>query len=332
MRVLTRTRLIASHPVIFMIQVLSPNLFLEQQSRHLTPSEAEQFLRLNGRSFPDSNFFVIGRLESGYQYLKFPIPLHRPNFYSIMLVSRGEVVRTDGLNSYTVGEGSIYFHPVNQITSTHSGSSDVHGYYCLFDAEFFLSTFKNNRILEEMPFFAGKASPVVTTEPEVFEYLTYLLNRVEQEFSENHPCPQPAIGSLLHVFLLEACKYSRSVQEYLYQYHASSASLLTHNFKNLLQLHIFTRRTVSEYADLLCVTPDHLNRCVKQITGKKAKELITDMVLLEACVLLKQTGLSISEIAFQLSFANPSHFVRLFKGHNGLTPLDYRQKNKMFPR
>jgi hypothetical protein len=93
-----------------MIPLLHPNLFLEQQSRHLTPGEAEQFLQLNGRSFPDSNFFVIGRLESGYPYLKFPISLHRPNFYSIMLVSRGEVVRTDGLNTYTVGEGSIHFH------------------------------------------------------------------------------------------------------------------------------------------------------------------------------------------------------------------------------
>lgn len=314
-----------------MIEVMNPNLFLKQQCRHLSAAEAEAFLRLNSQDLPETHFFAINRLEIGYQYLRFPIPLHRPNFYSIMLVSSGEVVRTDGLNNYTVGEGSIYFHPVNQITSTHSGSHDVKGYYCLFDSEFFLSTFKNSKILEEMPFFTGKASPVVTAEPEAFGYLTYLLNRVEREFTQNHPGWPAAVCSLLYVFLLEACKHCLTVQQYLHQYYASSASLLTNNFKKLLQRHIFTKRTVGEYADLLCVTPGHLNRCIKQITGRTAKELITDMVLLEACVLLKQTELSVSEIAFQLGFTNPSHFIRQFKGHSGLTPLDYRQKNKLFP-
>jgi hypothetical protein len=49
------------------------------------------------------------------------------------------VASTDGLNNYSVGEKSICFHPVNQITSTNSGNNNVTGCYCLFDAEYFLN-------------------------------------------------------------------------------------------------------------------------------------------------------------------------------------------------
>lgn len=79
------------------------------------------------------------------------------------------------------------------------------------------------------------------------------------------------------------------------------------------------------YADLLAVTADYLNKCVKAATGKSAHDLLGDMILMEAKALLRQTSLSVSEIAFEIGKEDLSDFTRFFKNKTGLKPSDYRQ-------
>ena len=76
----------------------------------------------------------------------------------------------------------------------------------------------------------------------------------------------------------------------------------------------------------MAITADHLNKCVKTTLGKTAQELMADMIILEAKVLLKQTPLSVSEIAFKFSETNPSDFTRFFKAKTGMTPKEYRRE------
>jgi AraC family transcriptional regulator, transcriptional activator of pobA len=67
-----------------------------------------------------------------------------------------------------------------------------------------------------------------------------------------------------------------------------------------------------------------LNECVKSISGKSAKEVISQVLLLEAKSLLKQTAIPIKEIAFHLNFQDYSHFTKFFKDATGRTPADFR--------
>ena len=76
---------------------------------------------------------------------------------------------------------------------------------------------------------------------------------------------------------------------------------------------------------MLSVTPNHLNKCVKSTIGKSAHDLLSEMILLEAKVLLKQTSLSVSEIAYQVGRNEISDFGRFFKSGTGLTPGEYRK-------
>jgi AraC family transcriptional regulator, transcriptional activator of pobA len=84
---------------------------------------------------------------------------------------------------------------------------------------------------------------------------------------------------------------------------------------------------VTEYADMLAVSPNHLNKCVKTATGKSAQDLLNEMIVLEAMVLIKQTDMQISEIAYKLSQQNHSDFSRFFKSKTGMTPKEYKQNN-----
>jgi len=90
--------------------------------------------------------------------------------------------------------------------------------------------------------------------------------------------------------------------EYTERKHTSTtaAMLITQKYKNILSEQINQIKRVVDCAKIMSISPNHLNKCVKEVTGKSAHELLLDMRILEAKVLLKQTDLRIAEIAFQL--------------------------------
>ena len=106
---------------------------------------------------------------------------------------------------------------------------------------------------------------------------------------------------------------------------------LANEFKCLVSHHFHQKLSVKEYADMLNVTPNHLNDTVKSVSGKTAGSLIQEMTLLEAKVLLHQTSITIAEIAFHLNFQEPSYFGRFFKKQTGITSFQYRQSNPANP-
>ena len=57
---------------------------------------------------------------------------------------------------------------------------------------------------------------------------------------------------------------------------------LLRSFKQLLNKHYATKHMVADYADMLAVTSDYLNKTVKSITGKSAKEHIQSKLITEA--------------------------------------------------
>jgi AraC-like DNA-binding protein len=82
---------------------------------------------------------------------------------------------------------------------------------------------------------------------------------------------------------------------------------------------------VTDYADLLSVTANHLNRTVKEVTGKTASESISEMLVQEAKAILKYTDASIAEIAYKFNFSEPASFNRFFKKMTGDTPMAFRK-------
>ena len=91
--------------------------------------------------------------------------------------------------------------------------------------------------------------------------------------------------------------------------------------------HIHENQKISFYADILAVSPEHLNRSIKSAFGKTAHNYLDEMLLLEAKVLLKQSTFNISEIAYQIGKETPGDFIRFFKSKTGTTPKQSRINN-----
>lgn len=65
---------------------------------------------------------------------------------------------------------------------------------------------------------------------------------------------------------------------------------------------------------------------VKDLTGKTPAEVVRDVRLKHACILLKRTNINTSELASNVGFATGEHLINLFKERFGMTPTEYRQK------
>lgn len=96
--------------------------------------------------------------------------------------------------------------------------------------------------------------------------------------------------------------------------------------RRLVEEHFRKERLLDFYAGKLAMTPDRLNDTVKRATGVTAGHLIRQRVLTEAKRQLVFTQLAIHEIAYDLSFSDPSHFARFFRKQTGTTPQAFREK------
>lgn len=89
--------------------------------------------------------------------------------------------------------------------------------------------------------------------------------------------------------------------------------------------HFRAERSVSFYADKLCMTPKHLSAVCKDVTSHTASELIDHYVIMEAKTMLAETTLTIQEISNKLNFANQSFFGKYFKHLTGYSPSTFRK-------
>ncbi len=84
-------------------------------------------------------------------------------------------------------------------------------------------------------------------------------------------------------------------------------------------------RSVSYYADVLCVTPKYLSQVIRRVSGRLAGDWITDFVILEAKALLKSHRYTVQQVADLLHFANQSFFGKYFKAKVGCSPSEYQK-------
>ena len=84
-------------------------------------------------------------------------------------------------------------------------------------------------------------------------------------------------------------------------------------------------RTPAEYSRQLNIHINYLNRVVKQTTGRTTSQIISDRILQEAKLMLKNNQHSVAEIAYSLGFAEASHFSNFFRKHQHTTPSKFRE-------
>ena len=202
------------------------------------------------------------------------------------------------------------------------------GYFCIFTADFLIQN-KSGVVLDELPIFRPGGYPVFLLTDENVEELMYIFRKMAKEIASDYVYKY----DLLRNYVLELIHYGQKLQPAmaLYPTHTASArvsslfiELLERQFPIESPHQKLGLRTARDFADQLSVHVNHLNKVLKENTGKTTTELIGSRIIQEAKVLLKQTDWNISEIAFSLGFEEVAHFSNFFKKQTTLTPIAFR--------
>lgn len=275
---------------------------------------------------PAHEVFHINRIEDYIRLVKFPtqtdVQPFRLTVFNFMFLAKGTSSRSKGLLNYDFVENTFFFLPAYEITTHKFISEEAEGYYCHFNLDLLTSDYKLKDLLSDFSFLNFNSHPLVIVSAEMKgEVVIPLLKRLENEYKKGEKCRYEILRVYLMALFTElkpfATTASSSSQNSAYQ--------ITEQYKKALSQFIYEKQKVNDYAEILAVSPNHLNKCVKSITGQSAHDLLSEMILLEAKVLLKQTGQSVSEIAYHVGRNEISDFVRFFKSKTGMSPGEYRK-------
>lgn len=172
---------------------------------------------------------------------------------------------------------------------------------------------------------AWMASPHLTkldVSDEDARHVATCLRRLGQEFSQQRAGRNDLLESYLTASLLLTARLSSAGLEE--RAAADENERRMEVLHGLIQQHFKSHQPAAFYAKTLGVSPTHLNRIVRAMTGYGAHELIARKLLDEAKRELVFTFGSVQEIAYRLGFSDPAYFSRFFLKQTGQTPRSWR--------
>lgn len=267
----------------------------------------------------NSDHFFCLKMEELMQ-LKYAVPPCKHSCHTLMFITSGENIMKIGYEEYITIKNEIIVVPAGQIFSVENINTKHTGYICQFHPDLLIRKYGSRELLNEFDFLKISGNPKISLAEEDVEAVTSILNRLEKEYSETEIANLNIVQSYFITLFYEMNKNQNKMAK-----SNSAAEVLTVKFKELIHENIKTRHQVNYYASLLNVTPNHLNKSIRTVTGKSAAKWIDETILLEAKYLLFQTTLSVSEIAMQVGHEDHSYFSRFFKKHEGISPVQYRK-------
>ncbi|SFM99347.1 AraC-type DNA-binding protein [Chryseobacterium oleae] len=286
------------------------------------PENFSAFIETDEKHWKDKtiNDFFISKLSTTKVKLRTPFLPHRKTVNDFVWVTKGRLEQTVYNEHYHLSAGSILLLAPEKIRTIDLLSEDIEGFYCHFSDDFIAKNDQIKYLLEILNYLDSHNRYVIPVDSA--DTLLPLLNRMERlNNSEKNERNTQLISFYLMCFLGELKEIIKTLPEIKW----TANEKLVLKFKKAVTKNIHKIHNVHEYASMLNVTPNHLNKCVKDFTGSTASEFINKFLMIEAKAFLSIFEMSISEAAYAIGISDPSYFARFFKKQSGMTPREYRK-------
>ena len=257
-----------------------------------------------------------------------PIPNYsRRDFYKVCLVTGNSHIQY--ADKEIIVDGPYLFFGNPHIPySSEVISGTLYGYACLFTEEFLKANDRSESI-HESPLFRVGGNPVFEINEVQKEFISTIFEKILAEQNDNYFFKNDLIRNYINLIIHEALKMQPPDN---FQKHKNASSRITHFFFELLERQFpiesidepLKLKAAQDYARGLAVHVNHLNRAVKEVTGKPTTTHIAERIITEAKALLQHTDWSIAEIAYALGFEYPTYFNNYFKRIAGTAPSSLR--------
>ncbi len=276
--------------------------------------------KLNEILRPDYARFFVVKVEDMIRLMKLPVPPTRSLGNSLIYLTEGEAIMQIGSDRYRIGAHECLIVPAGEVFSFDNVDLNL-GYLCAFQTDFLVGKFAGRDLMQSFEFLSHWGNRIIHLSVDVSGYVEQLFKRLMAEYVTNG-LANPDIIQPYFIALLS--ELNRAYKPLAGTQHGSAVTI-TNRFKALLMIHFRTHHLVSDYASMLSITPNHLNKAVKAITGKSPTRWIDEAIVLEAKVLLANSPLTVSQVAAEVGLFDASYFTRMFRKYESVTPLQYRK-------
>ncbi len=298
-----------------------------QPLRIKTISEYHQVMRLPK---PEHPLVSVINLES-IKHLpgKEPISLVF-DFYSISLKRNFNTKIKYGQQEYDFDEGVMFFISPGQVFGIEveiNAALKRSGWLLLIHPDFLWNTPLAQKIKQYEYFSYSVHEALFLSEKEEATIIGMMKN-IEQEYRSN-------IDKFSQDVIIVQLELLLTYSERFYHRQFITRKITNHKILNRLEnilAEYFTSDaltkqglpTVKHIASALHVSPNYLSVLLKVLTGQSTQQHIHDKLIEKAKEKLSATGLSVSEIAYELGFEHSQSFSKLFKTKTLLSPLEFR--------
>jgi AraC family transcriptional regulator, transcriptional activator of pobA len=274
----------------------------------------------------DSGHFNVFRTEDYNDPLKKKAPYSRREFYKISLIRGDYLFHYADKSLKIAGSTLMFFNPMVPYLLEPFSVAPT-GFFCIFTKDFFPETVHNG--IKQLPMFTPGGKPAYFLNEEQDGRLSDIYQRMLLEIGSDYAFKY----DLLRNYVTEITHFALKLipSEDLYQ-HPNAKQRITAVFTELLERQFpienpyqrLELRSASDFAGQLAVHVNHLNRAIKDTTGKTTTDLIAERLVTEAKKLLKHTDWNIAEIGYCLGFEDPAHFNNYFKKLAHSSPSAFR--------
>ncbi len=174
-------------------------------------------------------------------------------------------------------------------------------------------------------FYGATTLPVIHPRIEDLEVFTAVWNMLELEMRSNDSLQEEMLQMMLKRILILSTRMYKEQADYSKIKKENVEVVREYHF--LVEQHFKEIHTVGEYAQMLHKSPKTLSNLFKKLGRKPPLQFIKDRRMMEAKRLLVYTDKTISEIGYDLGFADVQSFSRFFKKEEGSSPNEF-QRNR----
>jgi AraC-like DNA-binding protein len=250
-------------------------------------------------------------------------------FISLKVGIKGAV--TYGRNRYDFDEGSLMFTAPHQIVEvTEKPQLDFSGWSIFFHPDLLRQSSLTTSI-SKFSFFNYSVNEALQVSDKEKKSLTEIINKIKFEINQN--LDKHSQDLIIHN-LESILKYSSRYYDRQFLTRTNHNQDFIVRFEAYLQEYFTSNQpiekgipNVTECGKALNMSGHYLSDMLKIETGKTAKEYIHLLLIDKAKTRLLNSNISMKSLAYDLGFAYPQNFSKLFKNKTGVSPRDYRGLN-----
>ena len=271
--------------------------------------------------------------------LTVPIKINNCGYYRVQTGPVIETPHPEGRNDYQLlyiasGKGHFYFKGSKKATIVEKGhmvlfrpkEPQVYYYYAKDKTEVYWVHFTGWKVEQyldsyELPkkenvFFTG-ISP---------DY-PWIYNQIIRELQLQRANYDDVIKLILHHILLTINRYIKEGKQTKNET-ISDIERAVHYFNENYNKPI----SIEQYAQEHLMSVNWFIHSFKEVMNTPPMQYIVSLRIAAAKGYLENSNKNINEIASIIGYDNPLYFSRLFKKHTGMTPTEYKKRNKAFPQ